>query len=142
MNEQKENCRWSTPAEIFQPLDSEFAFTIDACAEPWNAKCPQFLSPEVDGLSVPWRGTVWMNPPYGREIDKWIRKAYRESKRGALVVCLVPARTETAWWHDYCLNGEIRFVRGRINFTDATGKSGRPRFGSAIVIFHPSGEAI
>lgn len=78
-----------------------------------------------------------MNPPYGRDTGRWIRKAFEESRRGATVVCLVPARTETAWWHDYCLKGEIRFIRGRLWFTDHMGKTGRPRFGSAVVIFRP-----
>jgi len=140
-----DRCRWSTPPEIFQPLNDEFCFDLDVCAEPWNAKCDKYFSPEQDGLKEKWCGEIhqkspvcWMNPPYGREIDAWIRKAYHESKNNAAtVVCLVPARTETAWWHDCCLQGEIRFVRGRIHFTDAKGRSGRPRFGSAIVIFRP-----
>lgn len=130
-----DNCRWSTPKEIFRPLNDEFGFDVDVCAEPWNAKCAKYFSPDEDGLAQEWPGTAWMNPPYGNEIDKWIRKAYAESKKGSTVVCLVPARTETGWWHDCCLNGEIRFVRGRIHFTDPMGRSGRPRFGSAIVIF-------
>jgi phage N-6-adenine-methyltransferase len=130
-----ENCRWATPPDVFGPLNDEFGFTLDVCAEEWNAKCPEFIPPERDGLAQDWAGTAWMNPPYGREIEKWIRKAYLESQRGVTVVCLVPARTETAWWHDYCLKGEIRFIRGRIHFTDPHGRSGRPRFGSAVVIF-------
>jgi len=129
------NDKWSTPEKVFQPLDDEFSFNLDVCAEPWNAKCPRYLDPKVNGLTQSWSGICWMNPPYGREIEHWIRKAYEESQKGSTVVCLVPTRTETAWWHDYCLRGEIRFVRGRIHFTDVNGKSGRPRFGSAIVIF-------
>jgi phage N-6-adenine-methyltransferase len=131
------NCRWSTPRDLFGVLDVEFGFTLDACAEEWNAKCENYFSPDDDGLSKPWSGVVWMNPPYGLEIEKWIRKAYEESKRGCIVVCLVPARTETDWFHDYCLKGEVRFLRGRLHFTDHLGRSGRPRFGSAIVIFWP-----
>ncbi len=127
--------QWSTPKEIFDPLNEEFGFTLDVCALPWNTKCSQYLSPEGNSLSCTWDGVCWMNPPYGREIGAWIRKAYESSLKGATVVCLVPARTETAWWHDYCLRGEVRFVRGRIHFSDPNGKSGRPRFGSAIVIF-------
>lgn len=130
-----EKCRWSTPKEIFDPLNEEFKFSLDVCAEPWNAKCKNFITPEVDGLTVPWSGTVWMNPPYGREINAWIQKAYNESNRGITVVCLVPARTETAWWHDYCLHGEIRYIKGRIHFTDPQGQTGRPRFGSVIIVF-------
>ena len=131
------NDRWSTPAGIFKPLNDEFNFNFDVCAEQWNAKCPNYFNPTADGLSKKWAGTCWCNPPYGREIGKWIRKAYEESLTGTVVVCLVPARTETMWWHEYCLKGEIRFVRGRIHFTDANGNSGRPRFGNAIVIFRP-----
>ena len=127
--------RWSTPENIFNPLNDEFNFDLDACAEEWNKKCCRYLSPEDDALQLPWTGTVWMNPPYGHDIEKWILKAFEESQKGATVVCLVPARTETSWWHDYCLKGEIRFIRGRINFTDHRGKTGRPRFGNAIVVF-------
>jgi site-specific DNA-methyltransferase (adenine-specific) len=75
-----------------------------------------------------------MNPPYGREIGKWMKKAVEEWKRGNTVVCLVPARTDTAWWHDYAIKGEIRFIRGRLKF--GGGKSSAP-FPSAIVIFRP-----
>ena len=130
------NDNWSTPAHIFKPLDEEFRFTLDVCAESWNAKCSRYLTPDIDALKQPWVGVCWMNPPYGRKIGHWIRKAYEESRRGTTVVCLVPSRTETDWWHDYCLKGEVRFVRGRIHFTHKDGKTGRPRFGSAIVIFH------
>ncbi len=88
--------RWSTPKEVFQPLHDEFGFDLDVCAEPWNAKCSRYLSPKLDGLSQKWAGTCWMNPPYSQEIGKWIQKAYEESLAGTTVVCLVPARTETA----------------------------------------------
>ena len=132
------NENWSTPRHIFDPLNDEFKFTLDVCAEPWNTKCFEYFDPAItDGLSQPWTGVCWMNPPFGLEIVKWVRKAYEESRKGATVVCLVPARTETAWCHDYCLKGEIRFIRGRVNFEDKNGKTGRPRFGSAIVIFKP-----
>ncbi len=131
------NDQWSTPGTIFNPLDQEFKFDLDVCAEPWNAKCENFFSPQDNGLIQKWGGsTCWMNPPYDRKIDQWIRKAWASAEEGATVVCLVPARTETDWWHDYCLKGDIRFVRGRIWFENHTGKSGRPRLGSAIVIFY------
>ena len=93
---------WETPLELFAELNREFNFTLDVAALPDNAKCPVFYTPGEDGLAQEWQGVCWMNPPYGREIGKWIRKAYEESLRGALVVCLVPARTDTAWWHDRC----------------------------------------
>lgn len=129
------NNRWSTPQTLFDELNREFSFDLDVCAEAWNHKCDRYFTPDVDGLSQDWTGTAWMNPPYGHEIRHWIRKAYEESRKGSTVVCLIPARTETSWFQDYCLKGEVRFVRGRIHFTDAKGRSGRPRFGSAIVIF-------
>lgn len=129
---------WSTPTYIFDPLNKEFQFDLDVCAEPWNTKCLRFFTPEIDGLMQKWTGICWMNPPYGREISLWIRKAYISSLSGATVVCLIPARTETSWFHDYCMKGEISFFRGRIHFIDKNGKSGRPRFGSALVIFRPN----
>lgn len=131
------NDRWSTPRSIFDPLNEEFGFDLDVCAEAWNAKCPEYFSPEDDGLQMRWRGKAWMNPPFGREIETWIRKAWEESRKGATVVCLVPARTDTGWWHDFCLRGEVRFIRGRIWFKGPDGKTGRPRFGSAIIVFRP-----
>ncbi len=75
-----------------------------------------------------------MNPPYGREIKKWMEKAYLESTKGAVVVCLVPARTDTAWWHDYAMLGKVRFIRGRLKFSGA--KHSAP-FPSAVVVFRP-----
>jgi phage N-6-adenine-methyltransferase len=128
-------CEWETPQNFFDKWHKEFDFTLDACATPDNAKCPRFFTKEQDGLSLPWTGRVWMNPPYGREIGKWVRKAYEEAQRGCTVVCLLPARTDTAWWHDYCAKGEVHFVRGRLKFGGS--KNSAP-FPSAVVIFRPS----
>lgn len=127
---------WATPQNFFDALDQEFGFTLDVCASASNAKCPNYFTRGVDGLSQRWgRERCWMNPPYGREIKAWMRKAVEASRRGALVVCLVPARTDTAWWHDYAVQAdEIRFVRGRLRFGDA--KHAAP-FPSAVVIFRP-----
>jgi phage N-6-adenine-methyltransferase len=126
---------WATPQRFFDRLHQEFGFTLDPCALPDNAKCPSYFTPAQDGLSRPWRGTVWMNPPYGREIAKWMQKAYQSSQEGATVVCLVPARTDTAWWHRYAMRAsEIRLVRGRLKFGD--GRNSAP-FPSAVVIFRP-----
>ena len=127
---------WGTPNEIFEPLDKEFGFTLDPCATPENAKCEKFYTPDDDGLSRSWADeVVFMNPPYGREIGKWIKKAYEESCQ-SVVVCLIPSRTDTAWWHDYCMKAdEIRFLRGRVRFVG--GSSSAP-FPSAIVVFRPS----
>ena len=129
---------WETPQNLFNELDAEFHFTLDPCATPENAKCDQYITKEFDGLGISWSdysGGIFMNPPYGREIGKWIKKAWEESQKGALVVCLLPARTDTKWFHDYCIRGEIRFLRGRLYFTDQNGKNGRAPFPSMIVIF-------
>lgn len=127
---------WETPPEVFAPLHAEFGFTLDVCATAENAKCRLYIDPEQDGLSQPWEGaTCWMNPPYGRAIARWMAKALGESQRGATVVCLVPARTDTAWWHDSAMRGEIRFLRGRIQF--GASKKDAP-FASAIVVFRPA----
>lgn len=123
---------WETPQDIFDKLNSEFRFELDVCAIPENAKCINYFTPEQDGLTKEWNGTCWMNPPYGREIIYWIRKAYESSKNGVTVVCLVPARTDTKWWHDYVMKGEIRFIRGRLKFG---GQKNSAPFPSAIVIF-------
>lgn len=124
---------WSTPKTLFEELDNEFQFTLDPCSTHENAKCQKHYTKDEDGLSQSWKGErVYMNPPYGRQIGKWVEKAYKESLGGALVVCLVPARTYTAWWHDYCMKGSIRFIRGRVKFDG--GKYSAP-FPSAIVIF-------
>ena len=123
---------WETPQHLFNELNTEFNFEIDVCALPENAKCKKYFTPEEDGLQQEWKGTCWMNPPYGRQISKWVKKAYESSLKGATVVCLLPARTDTKWWHEYCMKGEIRFIRGRLKFGDA--KNSAP-FPSAIVIF-------
>lgn len=125
---------WATPQAFFDKLNAEYGFTLDACASHENAKCQFYFTKEVNGLSRKWSGVVWMNPPYGREIGDWMRKAYESSLSGATVVCLVPARTDTKWWHDYAMKGEIDFIRGRLKFGNA--KSNAP-FPSAVVVFKP-----
>lgn len=123
---------WATPQDFFDKLNKEFNFQLDVCAVSKNAKCDKYFSPEVDGLNQEWEGVCWMNPPYGRAIGKWVKKAYESSLNGATVVCLLPSRTDTKWWHEYCMKGEVRFVKGRLKFGD--GKSPAP-FPSAVVIF-------
>lgn len=127
---------WETPAEIFDPLNQEFAFTLDVCATKETSKCRYFFGPEQDSLSerCRWRGVCWMNPPYGRGIAKWVAKARDQAREGSVVVCLLPARTDTAWWHEHVIGGgaEVRFLRGRIVFRGA--KYNAP-FPSAVVIF-------
>lgn len=113
--------------------NAEFGpFDLDPCAAPDNAKCAKYFTAWDDGLAREWTGRVWMNPPYGRTIGDWMRKAYESSLAGALVVCLVPARTDTAWWHDYAIKGQIRFIRGRLKFG---GHENSAPFPSALVVF-------
>jgi phage N-6-adenine-methyltransferase len=128
---------WETPQELFDELDHEFGFDLDACATKENAKCDRFYSPEDDALTLDWPGVVWMNPPYGREVGLWTAKAYLESVKGSTVVCLLPARTDTRWFHDHCSKADqIRFIKGRLHFD---GKGPAP-FPSMIVIFRPEVE--
>jgi phage N-6-adenine-methyltransferase len=127
---------WATPWSFFDRMSSLYGpFDIDVCASSENAKCQQYYTVEDDGLSMVWAGRCWMNPPYGRSIGKWMRKAYESSRLGALVVCLVPARTDTAWWHDYAAKGEVHFVRGRLRFG---GHKNAAPFPSAVVVFNPN----
>lgn len=112
---------WETPPDLFAELDAEFHFELDVCALPHNAKCSTFYTPHEDGLRQPWAPCVcWMNPPYGREIGAWVEKAATEARVGALVVGLLPARTDTRWFHEHVLGrAELRFLRGRIRFVGA-----------------------
>lgn len=127
---------WVTPQPFFDRLNRVFRFDLDVCALPENAKCPHFYDPETNGLSQEWSGVCWMNPPYGREISRWVEKAYRSAKsNGATVVCLLPARVDTSWWHDYCSKGEVFFVRGRLKFGNSENNAPFP---SALVVFRPS----
>ncbi len=129
---------YGTPQALFDELDMEFIFTLDPCASPGNAKCKKFYTYHENGLAQDWSGeTVFMNPPFGREIRLWMAKAYRESLNGAVVVCLVPARTDTYWWHEYAMKGEIRYIRGRITFE---GMKHNAPFPSAIVVFRGQAE--
>jgi hypothetical protein len=114
---------WKTPKVLYQTLDAEFSFDHDPCP-------PNFT---VDGLTTEWGQCNYVNPPYGRELPKWIAKCYEEWQKGKTVVVLIPSRTDTRWWHDYCMKAtEIRYIRGRLYFDDA---DGRAPFPSAIVVF-------
>lgn len=135
-------CEWATPRTLYEMLDREFHFTLDVCTSEEKAKCVEFFS--SNALTRPWvpleEGTVWCNPPYGRGLGDWVEKAYRESvgNHGTVtVVMLLPARTDTQWFHAYVLpHTEIRFIRGRVEFDGPhTGKRGRCPFLSMIVIF-------
>lgn len=124
---------WSTPDDFFAELDKEFHFTLDVCATADNTKCDDYYTEEMDGLSLKWDGIVWCNPPYGRNINKWIKKAVNAALGGATVVMLLPARTDTKWFHELVYRrAEIRFVRGRLKFG---GSNNAAPFPSMICIF-------
>jgi phage N-6-adenine-methyltransferase len=149
---------WATPQEFFDKYNSMYNFTLDVCASHSNAKCSKYFTLEDDGLGQTWSGVCWMNPPYGDPehackpnckkktcalrghhnlsykpgIGDWMRKAYESSLQGATVVCLVPSRTDTKWWHEYAMKGDITFIKGRLKFGDA--KNSAP-FPSAVILF-------
>jgi len=129
---------WATPPEVFDPLHAEFRFTLDVCATSENAKLPRYFTEEQDGLTQDW-GTerCWMNPPYGREVYAWTAKARGAAKRGALVVGLLPASTDLAWWHDDVIGHEIRWLRGRVRFLTGGPYRASGFFASCIVIWRP-----
>ena len=127
---------WYTPQDFYEKLNKEFSFNLDPCSTHDNAKCDKHFTVEEDGLKQDWGGhVVFMNPPYGREISKWVEKAYNESlKPNTTVVCLIPARTDTAYYHDYIFGKakDVRFIRGRLKFGGC--KNAAP-FPSAVVVF-------
>jgi len=125
---------WETPQELFDELNKEFHFNLDPCATEKNAKCSKYFTKKDDGLHKKWDGRVFMNPPYGRKISQWVEKAYKEWwNHRVTIVCLLPARTDTKWFHDYCIKtDEIRFIKGRLKFSKM--KNSAP-FPSMIVIF-------
>jgi phage N-6-adenine-methyltransferase len=125
---------WETPAKLFDGLNAIYHFTLDAAATDVNALCLRWYTKEQDGLAQSWAGeTVLCNPPYGRQIAKWVKKAWEESRKpGTKVVMLLPARTDTGWFHDYCMKGRVKFLRGRLRFGGATDNAPFP---SMLVIF-------
>ena len=124
--------QWGTPQNFFNELNEEFHFTLDPCADDYNHKCEKYFTKEKNGLIQDWSGErVFCNPPYGREIGKWVEKCSTE--KCEIAVMLIPARTDTKWFHDYIYNkAEIRFIRGRLKFGDS--KNSAP-FPSMLVIF-------
>lgn len=127
--------QWATPQDFFDKLNKEFNFNLDPCADETNHKCDTYFDKSKDGLKQNWGGCrVFCNPPYGRGIGKWVQKCYEESRKAdTLVVMLIPARTDTKWFHDYVYGkAEIRFVKGRLKFGDS--KNAAP-FPSMIVIY-------
>ena len=125
---------WETPQWLFDHYNRIFNFELDVCASDTNTKCDAYFTKEDNGLKSPWLATNWMNPPYGKEINKWVEKAYNESLDiNTLVVCLLPARTDTKWWHEYVMKGDvIHFIKGRLRFSNQTNSAPFP---SCIVIF-------
>lgn len=121
---------WATPQDLFDKYNATYHFELDVCAIPQNAKCEKFYTPKMDGLKQEWKGVCWCNPPYGSQIGKWVEKG---CKSFATVVMLLPARTDTKWFHDYCLPyGKIEFLRGRLKFG---GCEKSAPFPSMIVVF-------
>lgn len=128
---------WYTPIDFFEQLNNEFSFTLDPCSTHENAKCEKHYTLDENGLLQDWsKDIVFMNPPYGKELKEWVKKAYEESLRGATVVCLIPSRTDTSYWHDYIFGKakDIRFIRGRLKFGGS--KNSAP-FPSAVIVYLP-----
>ena len=128
------SCEWATPPELVARLAARWGpFDLDPCATAENAKAPRFYTRADDGLRRPWTGRVFCNPPYGRAIAAWVAKAREAATTTAdLVVLLVPARTDTRWWHEHVAHAEVEFLPGRVRFVGA--KAGAP-FPSAVVVF-------
>lgn len=137
----RESDEWETPQDLYDALNLEFKFSLDAAATQENRKCLHYISRESDALTAPWFdivGTkpIWLNPPYSK-IRQFMEKAYREAEKGCTVVCLIPSRTDTRWWHDYVMKAqEIRLIKGRLKFGGSTNSAPFP---SAIVIFRGKG---
>lgn len=134
------NMNWCTPDDLFDDLNEEFNFVLDAAATDETAKCEMYYTPETDGLHSTWDvgGSVFCNPPYGRRLGEWVKKAYTESKSGMCIVLLIPARTDTRYFHDYIYGkAKIRFIPGRIHFMTEQGeRMGPAPFPSMIVIYN------
>jgi site-specific DNA-methyltransferase (adenine-specific) len=126
---------WETPPDLFAVVQKEWRCTLDVCATRENAKCARYFTPEEDGLRQPWSGVCWMNPPYGREIGKWVRKAYEYGAGGGVVIGLLPARTDTAWFHAWIYGkARITFLKGRVRFL-RNGERGPAPFPSMLVVW-------
>mgnify|MGYP001170036786 FL=1 len=128
---------WYTPNDLYEKLNMEFKFNLDPCATKENAKCDKFYTKRDDGLSKKWSGRVFVNPPYGREIGKWVEKSYKESltEDVELVVMLIPSRTDTKYWHEWIFGkaSVINFFKGRLKFG---GSNNSAPFPSALVVFN------
>lgn len=124
---------YSTPISIVNPLIEEFELTTDVCASALNFKLPKYFTKEDDALTKDWIGNCWMNPPFDRNLAKWVKKAHDETiKHGGTKVCLIPVRSNTKWWADLSIKSEVRFINGEVNFNN------EPRglwMGMCIMIF-------
>jgi len=134
---QRDNTNWETNKEFFEVLNKRFNFTLDCCATSRNKKCKKYYSKLTNALTKKWRGRVFMNPPYGNDINLWIRKAYLEVKRGNadIVVCLIPVRTDSQWFCKYSKFAQIIFLAGRLKFGMNGDFEGTSPFGSMLLIF-------
>jgi phage N-6-adenine-methyltransferase len=126
---------YETPQDLFDQLNGRFGFTLDVCATPENAKCSRFYTAADDGLSQPWIGACWCNPPYGKPIGRWLARANEAARAGATVVCLVPVRT----WRDHIAMHEVEFLPGRLRFV---GRKHRAPFASAVVVMRPDAKRL
>src|SRR5439155_3111271 len=128
---------WPTPPAFFREQEAQFGpFDLDPCATPDNAKCARYFTREDDGLDQEWTGRVFMNPPYGKTLGAWMRKAWEAAQNGAeLVVCLVPVRSDTGWWHEFAARGEVTLLPGRLRFGEGVNPAPFP---SAVVVFRSS----
>ena len=127
---------WGTPQNFYDKLNNSFGpFTLDPCSDGQNNKTDNYFTKEQNGLSQDWSGNkVFMNPPYGRAIKDWLKKAYEEGQKpNTTVVCLIPARTDTKYWHDYVMKAQaVYFVKGRLKFGDSNNSAPFP---SAVIVF-------
>jgi len=131
---------WETPEHFFNKLHQTYSFTLDPCSTSANAKCEKHYTKEQDGLSQDWGGhKVFVNPPYGRVMKEWVRKAFEESRKpDTTVVMLIPSRTDTRYWHNYCMKADlIYFVKGRLHFKNKAedSKTSPAPFPSAVIVF-------
>lgn len=127
---------WETPQELFDELNKEFHFDLDVASTHENAKCERHFTEEDDGLAQEWSGTVWCNPPYGRQLKDWVKAC--GTYEGGQAVMLIPVRADTSWWHEYIWDNphtkDIRLIRGRVHFNNSP--HGAP-FASCVIVFDP-----
>ena len=116
---------WETPADLYAELDQVYNFELDVCASDQNHKAPRWYTESEDGLTQPWRGRVWCNPPYGRTVKLWVARAIwavQSQQTAPVAVLLLPARTDTQWFHTYLYQRPgvtVQFLKGRLTFVGA-----------------------